>query len=282
MSEAGVGSVVVCDAAGAPLGIVTDRDLRNRVIAAALPVETPVRAIMTPRPNVRGLDVSWPADQIVRAAAEHSRSRLPVFRDSIDEPIGFVTIKDLFAVLARGEAPVIERLVRPALFVPEAMPVGALRREFRRRHAGIALVVDEYGSVMGLITIEDVLEEIVGEVREEYEGPHLPFAVRLPDGAEVPRDPGAHHLIGDARQEAAALHATDRYGDDHARRSLPPYRFHRGAHGRAGGETVVDEDDHAVVDVDGRAVAAVRLLAPAELADFAFANLCQRLLVDAS
>lgn len=159
-----------------------EAELVRRIFAFT---DTPVRAIMTPRPNIRGLDLSWPPDQIVRAAAEHSRSRLPVFRESIDEPIGFVTVKDLFAVLARGGTPVIERLVRPAHYVPEGMPVGTLLREFQRRHAGLALVVDEYGTVVGLITIEDVLEEIVGEVREEYEGPHLPFATRLPDGAFI-------------------------------------------------------------------------------------------------
>ncbi|HKZ08372.1 MAG TPA: hemolysin family protein [Methylomirabilota bacterium] len=157
-----------------------EAELVRRIFAFT---DTPVRAIMTPRPNIRGLDVSWPPDETMRAAAEHSRSRLPIFRDSIDEPIGFVTIKDLFAVLARGETPTVAGLVRPALYVPEGMPVGTLLREFQRRHTGLALVVDEYGSVVGLITIEDVLEEIVGEVREEYEGPHLPFATRLPDGA---------------------------------------------------------------------------------------------------
>ena len=140
---------------------------------------------MTPRPNIRGLDVTMPPAEILRAAAEHERSRLPVFRESIDEPVGLVTIKDLFAAVARGETPALDPLIRPALFVPEMMPVGTLLREFQRRHASLALVVDEYGQVVGLITIEDVLEEIVGEVREEDEGPNLPFATRLPDGSYI-------------------------------------------------------------------------------------------------
>jgi putative hemolysin len=147
--------------------------------------DTPVRSIMTPRPNIRGLDVAMPPEEILRAAAAHERSRLPVFRESIDEPVGFVTIKDLFAVVARGEALTLDQLIRPALFVPEMMPVGKLLREFQRRHANLALVVDEYGQVVGLITIEDVIEEIVGEVREEDEGPTLPFATRLPDGSYI-------------------------------------------------------------------------------------------------
>ena len=159
-----------------------EAELVRRIFAFT---DTPVRSIMTPRPNIRGLDVTMPPAEVLRVAAEHERSRLPVFRGSIDEPVGFVTVKDLFAAVARGETPALDRLIRPALFVPEIMPVGTLLREFQRRHASLALVVDEYGQVVGLITIEDVLEEIVGEVREEDEGPSLPFATRLPDGSYI-------------------------------------------------------------------------------------------------
>jgi putative hemolysin len=159
-----------------------EAELVRRIFAFT---DTPVRSIMTPRPNIRGLDVAMPPEELLRAAAEHERSRLPVFRGSIDEPVGFVTIKDIFAMVARGEVPALDRLIRPALFVPEMMPVGALLREFQRRHASLALVVDEYGQVVGLITIEDALKEIVGEVREEDERPSLPFATRLLDGSYI-------------------------------------------------------------------------------------------------
>ena len=145
--------------------------------------DTPVRSVMIPRPNIRGLDIATPTDQLLRVAAEQKRSRLPVFRGSIDEVVGFVTIEDLFAAVARGDVPPLERLIRPCLFVPPMMPVGVLLREFQRRHASLALVVDEYGQIMGLITMEDVLEEIVGEIRDEGEGPGLPFASRMPDGS---------------------------------------------------------------------------------------------------
>ena len=147
--------------------------------------DTPVRSVMIPRPNIRGLDMATPTDQLLRVAAEQKRSRLPVFRGSIDEVVGFVTIEDLFGAVARGDVPPLERLIRPCLFVPPMMPVGVLLREFQRRHASLALVVDEFGQIMGLITMEDVLEEIVGEIRDEGEGPGLPFASRLPDGSYV-------------------------------------------------------------------------------------------------
>lgn len=159
-----------------------EAELVRRIFAFT---DTPVRSIMTPRPNVRGLDLATPSEDILRAAAAQKRSRLPVFRGSIDEPVGFVTVNDLFATVARGETPVLGRLVRRALFVPEGMAVGALLREFQRRHTGLALVVDEFGQMVGLVTIEDALEEIVGEVREEHEGPSLPLAARLPDGSYI-------------------------------------------------------------------------------------------------
>ena len=145
--------------------------------------DTPVRSVMIPRPNIHGLDIATPPDQILHAAAAQKRSRLPVFRGSIDEVVGFVTVADLFAAVARGTIPPLERLIRPCLFVPAMMPVGVLLKEFQRRHASLALVVDEFGQIMGLITMEDVLEEIVGEIRDEGEGPGLPFATRLPDGS---------------------------------------------------------------------------------------------------
>ena len=157
-----------------------ESELVQRIFAFT---DTPVRSVMIPRPNIRGLDIAIPPDQLLRAAAEQKRSRLPVFRGSIDEVVGFVTVEDLLAEVARGSVPHLERLVRPCLFVPAMMPVGVLLREFQRRHASLALVVDEFGQIMGLITMEDVLEEIVGEIRDEGEAPGLPFATRLPDGS---------------------------------------------------------------------------------------------------
>jgi putative hemolysin len=157
-----------------------ESELVQRIFAFT---DTPVRSVMIPRPNIRGLDIATPSDQLLRAAAEQKRSRLPVFRGSIDEVVGFVTIEDLLAEVARGSVPNLERLVRPCLFVPAMMPVGVLLREFQRRHASLALVVDEFGQILGLITMEDVLEEIVGEIRDEGEVPGLSFATRLPDGS---------------------------------------------------------------------------------------------------
>jgi putative hemolysin len=131
--------------------------------------DTRVSAIMTPRPDVRGLDVDTPPEAVLAAAAEIGHSRIPVYRRSIDDPAGVIVLKDLVRVVARGEPPVLGGLVHPPLYVPETAPVSVLLREFQRSRQGLAIVVDEYGAIVGIATIEDVLEEIVGEIRNERE-----------------------------------------------------------------------------------------------------------------
>jgi putative hemolysin len=144
--------------------------------------DTTAREIMVPRMNIVGLDVQTPPDQILARAAELGHSRIPVYRDSIANPIGVVTIRDLFRVVARGEAPALANLLHPSQFIPEMARISTVLREFQRTRQYLALVVDEYGAVVGLVTLEDVLEEIVGEIREEGEA--VPsFITRLSDGA---------------------------------------------------------------------------------------------------
>jgi putative hemolysin len=144
--------------------------------------DTTVREIMVPRVNVLGLDVDTPPDQVLRRAVEIGRSRIPVYRGSLEHLEGVVTIKDLVRAVALGRALNLAELVRPPLFVPESARISALLREFQRVRQNIALVVDEYGGLVGLVTIEDVLEEIVGEIREEDEQTPS-YVSRLPDGS---------------------------------------------------------------------------------------------------
>jgi putative hemolysin len=146
--------------------------------------DTRVSTIMTPRPDVLGLDVDTPPEAVLGAAAEIAHSSIPVYRRSIDDPIGVVTLKDIVRVVARGEPPVLARLARPPLFIPETAPVSVLLRDLQRSGHSLALVVDEYGTVAGLATIEDVVEEIVGEIREEHE-PAAGVLTRLSDGSWV-------------------------------------------------------------------------------------------------
>ncbi len=145
--------------------------------------DTTVRAIMVPRPRIQGLELATPDAEVLTKAVEIGHSRIPVYRDSIESPAGIVVMKDLLRAAAQGELPSLPDLLRPALFIPESARISVLLRQFQHRHQNLALVVDEYGGIVGLVTLEDVLEEIVGEIREEGESPAPPFAMHLPDGS---------------------------------------------------------------------------------------------------
>jgi putative hemolysin len=146
--------------------------------------DTTVRDIMVPRMNIRGVEIDTPPHEILKRAAEIGRSRIPVYRESIERTVGIVTIKDLFRFAAQGQPARLSEIMRPPVFVPESARISTVLRDFQRHRQYLALVVDEYGGTVGLITIEDVLEEIVGEIREE--GELTPsYVTRLADGTYV-------------------------------------------------------------------------------------------------
>ena len=153
---------------GAAMGIFekVEEELVRNVFEFA---DTTVREIMTPRPKMLALDVATPADQVLPQAVEIGHSRIPVYRDAADNPVGILVMKDLLRAVAAGVPPVLSELLHPPLFIPETVRISVLLREFQRGLQNLALVVDEYGSIAGLVTVEDVLEEIVGELREEGE-----------------------------------------------------------------------------------------------------------------
>ncbi len=133
--------------------------------------DTLVREVMTPRPDIVGARADATLAELRQVFAEQQYSRVPVYRDSLDHILGFVFVKDLIRLpleLPAGER-VVERLLRPAHFVPETKRVSELLKEFQRQQVQSAVVVDEYGGTAGLVTIEDLLEEIVGEIRDEYD-----------------------------------------------------------------------------------------------------------------
>jgi putative hemolysin len=132
--------------------------------------ETMVREVMTPRPDIIAIDSTSTIDQLYQLFREQQYSRVPVYKDTLDNVQGFVFIKDLIQRgPATGSTGPITPLVRPAHFVPETKRVPDLLKEFQRRRVQIAIVVDEYGGTAGLVTVEDLLEEIVGEIRDEYD-----------------------------------------------------------------------------------------------------------------
>lgn len=139
--------------------------------------DTLCREIMVPRIDVTALDVDTPVDEAVQAFIDSGHSRLPVYEEKIDNTIGLLYAKDLLkAQLDKKRQLSIRSLLRQAYFVPEAKKVEELLREMQANGIHIAIVVDEYGGMAGLVTLEDIVEEIVGEIRDEYDqGEELPF-----------------------------------------------------------------------------------------------------------
>ena len=130
------------------------------------------RQVMTPRPDVIAVSVNSPVPDALRTANEHGMSRLPVYGENLDEVVGIVHVRDAIATLLDGNAPVsLSDVLRKPHFVPESKRVDELLRELRARKTHMSIVVNEYGETAGLVTIEDLLEEIVGEIEDEFDEP---------------------------------------------------------------------------------------------------------------
>ena len=130
--------------------------------------ERQVREIMLPRSQIDVIDISEPPEQFIPFVIETAHSRFPVIDGNKDNIIGILLAKDLLRYYA-GEEFEVRDMLRPAVFVPESKRLNVLLRDFRSNRNHIALVVDEYGGVCGMVTIEDVLEQIVGEIKDEYD-----------------------------------------------------------------------------------------------------------------
>jgi putative hemolysin len=131
--------------------------------------DTLVREVMTPRPDIVAIRDTATIGDLRALFREQEYSRFPVFKDSLDNIAGFVFVKDLVLLDVADDARLITSLLRPALVVPDTKRVPELLKMFQRQQAQCAIVVDEYGGTAGLVTAEDVLEEIVGEIRDEYD-----------------------------------------------------------------------------------------------------------------
>jgi putative hemolysin len=132
-----------------------------------------VHEVMVPRPQVVAISVTLPTEEALAALLDSPYTRYPVYRESLDEIAGILHVRDLFSALHdRGLANVrLEELLRPAYIVPETKDLAALLAEFRKQNQHMAVVVDEYGAMQGIVTLEDLLEEIVGEIEDEFDLP---------------------------------------------------------------------------------------------------------------
>ncbi len=136
--------------------------------------DTTVREVMTPRTDMVAVPTGTPFDELLNIFAETHRSRIPVYHPTVDHIQGVVHVKSVVEHLRDGDRPPAGELARECLVVPEAKKLGDLLRDFQQRHQQMAIVVDEYGGTAGLVTLEDVLEEIVGEIRDEHEAGEPP------------------------------------------------------------------------------------------------------------
>jgi magnesium and cobalt exporter, CNNM family len=131
--------------------------------------DTLVREVMTPRPDIVALPDTATIGDVRNLFREQEYSRFPVYKGSLDNILGFIFVKDLVTVSTADDARPVTPLLRPAVVVPETKRVPELLKQFQRQQTQCAIVVDEYGGTAGLVTIEDLLEEIVGEIRDEYD-----------------------------------------------------------------------------------------------------------------
>jgi len=146
-------------------------DDERKMIKAVFELEgTAVRELMVPRMDITAVDSSASLEEVAEVIAVRGFSRIPVYDGNIDTVVGVIYAKDILVQLARsGQTGSIRELARQPLFIPESKPVDELLRELRSRRIHIAIVVDEYGGTAGLVTIEDLVEEIVGEIEDEHD-----------------------------------------------------------------------------------------------------------------
>ncbi|MBF9015057.1 HlyC/CorC family transporter [Oceanispirochaeta sp. M2] len=131
--------------------------------------DTKIKEVIIPRIDVVFIPADIEEEELYDILMESGHSRFPVYEDTIDNVVGVLYVKDLLSLLVRKKSIVIRELMRKAYFVPESMKLDALLKEFKHRRVHIAIVVDEYGGVSGIVCMEDIIEEIVGDIQDEFD-----------------------------------------------------------------------------------------------------------------
>jgi CBS domain containing-hemolysin-like protein len=127
------------------------------------------RQIMVPRPKIHALNLELPVDEIINIIIDEGYSRLPVYREDVDNIEGILYTKDLLRMINKKEKVDLKEAIRPVFFVPETKRVHDLLRELQKKRLHMAIITNEYGSVSGIVTIEDIIEELVGEIQDEHD-----------------------------------------------------------------------------------------------------------------
>jgi CBS domain containing-hemolysin-like protein len=164
--------------------IEDERQLINNVFDFT---ESTVESVMVPRTEIEALDAELSASEMLEVFEQTGYSRMPVYRDSLDNVIGVLLYKDVSRAVRKGQEVAVEELIRPPIFLPTSVKLNDALRTLRRSSEHMALVVDEHGGVEGMVTLEDLLEEIVGDIRDEHDEAAARQIVEQPDGAYTVR-----------------------------------------------------------------------------------------------
>jgi hemolysin (HlyC) family protein len=218
------------------------------IIEGALTVsEMAVRDIMVPRAQVDFIDINEPVEKFVKQVIATAHSRFPVIDQNRDDVIGVLLAKDLLRFYAGEEEFNVREMLRPAVFVPEAKRLNVLLREFRASRNHMAIVIDEYGGVAGLVTIEDVLEQIVGDIEDEYDFDEASDNI-LPE-------PGGRHRVKALTQIADFNAAFGTHLSDEAADTIGGYLIkHLGRLPKRGESVVIEGLRFQVLRADSRRV----------------------------
>jgi putative hemolysin len=236
---------------GAEKGVFddTEKEFIHSVFEFA---DTSVREVMTPRADVMALEVQTPCAEALRQMEESGFSRMPVYEEDLEHIIGIVHIKELLRAQGQGQAASLRNFLHPAYFVPDSMQISHLLRELQVRRAHMAIVVNEFGTVVGIATIEDILEEIVGEIRDEFDVDEEQPVQELREGVLL------------VEGGVALSDLKERYGlpfeEAPDYRTIAGFLLARLERIPKGGETVIHEGYRVtVVNMEGRRIEKVRI-----------------------
>ena len=131
--------------------------------------ETTVKEVMIPRIDVDFISIDTPEEELLEKIAASGHSRFPVYSESIDNVTGILYVKDILKAFSKKEKVDLQKITKKAYFIPESKKIDGLLREFKRRHQHIAIAIDEYGGISGIVCMEDIIEEIVGDIQDEFD-----------------------------------------------------------------------------------------------------------------
>ena len=170
------------------LGLYLDKNEKKLIHTAISFKDRVVREVMVPRIHVYSLAADTSIQEAAESFLSEGYSRIPVYQDNVDQIIGVLLYKDIFAIYTKNsdasllQKKTIENLVKPVLYTPETKKIALLLQEFKAKQIHLAIVVDEYGGTEGIVTIEDILEELVGEISDEYDTQDIKLFSPLPTG----------------------------------------------------------------------------------------------------